>query len=96
MRTAVELALFGSVALTVMFLAQLGAPWRSEETATSWLLSAWGVVTLALELLILLALLRVPFPMWVALVVVLAQDGVWVWRMLHVRRARREDERSKV
>jgi hypothetical protein len=88
MRVAIEVLLAGSVALTAAFLILLGPPWLSAEPKVAWLLAAWGWVTLALELLILLVLLRVAVPSWLALIVLLAQDGVWVWRLAVLRRAR--------
>lgn len=94
MRVLLELLVAGSIGLTVWFLVDLGRPWRSEGPLIAWLLALWGGVTVAFETLLLLALLSVEVPAWIAALVLAAQDGVFAWRLILLRRARLADRRA--
>ena len=78
-----------SIVLSVWFAAEIWPPWRSEDPSTAWLLVAWASTAAALETMFLLATLRVEVPGPVALLVLVAQDAVLVWRLVKVRRGRR-------
>lgn len=81
-----------SILLSLWFVISLGNPRRSENPAVAWLLAAWGWVTVAFETMLFVALFSVRVPVWLAAVVLAAQDGVFAWRILLLRRARRGDE----
>lgn len=79
----------GSVVLAAWFVLALGPPYRSENQATTWLLATWGWVSLIFETLLLLALLQISVPWLFAVVVLAAQDAVWVWWLVRLHRSRR-------
>lgn len=81
-----------SILLTLWFVISLGDPRRSENATVAWLLAAWGWITIAFETLLLLALLHVHVPTWVAVLVLFAQDAIFAWRLVLLRRARQTDE----
>jgi hypothetical protein len=93
MRVMFEILVGASVVLGIWFALELGRPWRSENPPMAWLLAAWAWSTAAVETVLLLALFRVAVPPWVVVVVLLAQDSVWVWRLVKLRRERRQSER---
>lgn len=91
MRYVLEALVGGSVLLTGWFVLLLGPPQRSVNPPMAWMLAAWAWVTIALESLLLLSLFRVAVSPWIAVVVLLAQDGIWVWRLVLLYRSRRGD-----
>lgn len=90
MRLTLQVLLAASILLTALSVLDLGPPYRNANPQVAWLLAAWGWITVALETLLLLALFRVHVSPWVAVVVLLVQDGIWVWRLVVQRRARRK------
>ena len=90
--TLLQLLVAASIVLSLWFVLSLGDPRRSENPIVAWLLAAWAWVTVAFEVLLLLALFRVHVPPWLAVVVLFAQDSVFAWRMVLLRRSRRGDE----
>jgi hypothetical protein len=93
--TVIQLLVAASIGLSLWFVVSLGNPRRSESPTMAWLLSAWAWVTVAFETLLLLALFRIHVPAWLAAVVLFAQDGIFAWRLVLLRRTRRVD-RSRV
>jgi len=89
--TVVQLLVAASIGLSLWFVLSLGDPRRSENPTIAWLLAAWAWVTVAFEALLLLALFHIHVPVWLAAVVLFAQDGVFGWRLVLLRRARRAD-----
>jgi hypothetical protein len=69
----------------------MGWPGRSLNPIGSWLWIAMGLVTLALDILLLMIMFRIPIPSLLAIAVLIAQDGVYAWRSIALRRARRAD-----
>lgn len=90
-RVLLQLLVGLSIVLTVWFLVALGRPWRSESPTTAWLLAAWAWVTAAFEVLLELVLFRITFPLWVATVILMAQDAVFAWRLVKLRQTRAAD-----
>jgi hypothetical protein len=91
----VFMILFGtSVVLGLWFVLDLGPPWRSQLPGTAWLQASLAAVVLALDLVIVLLLLRVPVPWWLIAVLVAAQDAVFVWRLVKLHEARRSSSES--
>jgi len=85
----------GSIGFSVYFLVLLGMPWRSRhQRAVTWLLALWAGTTMAVKMLILLALFQVSVPLWVAAVVLAAEEAVFAWRVVVLRHARRADARA--
>ena len=80
-----------SVGLSLWFVLTLGAPWRNERPTVAWLLAAWAWSTAAFQALLLLALFRIAVPLLVVALVLFAQDGVFVWRLVLLWRTRRAD-----
>jgi hypothetical protein len=89
--TLLRLLVAASAGLSLWFVFYLGAPWRSESPAVAWLLAAWAWTTAAFQALLLLALFRIDVPLWLVVLVLAAQDGVFVWRLVLLYRARRAD-----
>lgn len=89
MRALLEFLVGASIVLTLGFVLALGPPWRSRAPGMAWMLASWAWATVAFETLLLLVLFRVPVPLWLAAVALLAQDGVWVWRLVLLHRERR-------
>jgi hypothetical protein len=83
-----------SIAVTAWFVFRLGNPQRSADPAAAWLWALLGWVTIALDVLLLLVLLRVRYPAWVAAAVLTAQDVIYVWRSVRLEKARRADKES--
>ena len=83
-----------SIVLTLWFILGLGKPWRATYPAGAWLWAAISWVTIALDALLVMVLARVAFPSWVAAIVLLAQDGVWIWRLQQLYQARRIDRKD--
>ena len=83
----------GSIGLSLWFVVALGPPWRSQAPTIAWLQAAWAWVAILFEALLLLALFRVGVPLPVWGVVLFAQDGVFAWRLILLRRSRRADQR---
>ena len=92
--TMIQLLLTASVGLPMWFVLSLGDPRRTQNSRTAWLLAGWGWVTVAWETLILLATFRVAVPLWLAALVLLAQDGVFGWWLVQLYRTRRKDKGS--
>lgn len=90
MRAVFEVLLGLSIVLGVWFAAELGPPWRSDSRVMAWLLAAWTWSTVAVETVLLLALFRIHVPWWVVVAVLVSQDAVWVWRLVKLRRERRQ------
>jgi len=88
-RPLLQVLVTASIVLSLWFVLTLGSPRRSENPLVAWLLAAWAWVTVAFETLLLLSLFRVHVPLWLAAVVLLAQDGVFTWRLILLHRARR-------
>lgn len=88
-----EVLVGASVLLGIWFALELGRPWRSENPPMAWLLAAWAWSTVAVETVLLLALFRVAVPAAVVAMVLLGQDSVWVWRLVKLRRERRQSAR---
>lgn len=80
-----------SALLGVWFVGHLGLPWRSRLASMAWLQSVLAAAAVAFDVLLLLAILRVHVPQWVAVLVVLAQDAAFGWRLAWLYRARRQD-----
>jgi len=80
-----------SAGLSLWFVLYLGPPWRSENPAVAWLLAAWAWSTAAFQALLLLALFRIVVPLWLVALVLFAQDAVFAWRLVLLRRTRRAD-----
>lgn len=80
-----------SIALGSWFAWELGAPWRSGAPMMAWLQAALAWVTVAFDATLLAALFRVHVPPWVYGVILLAQDVVFGWRLVMLRRARQID-----
>jgi hypothetical protein len=80
-----------SISLSLWFVVSLGDPRRTANPPVAWLLAAWGWITIAFELLLLLALLRIHVPPWLAVGVLAAQDTVFAWRLVLLRRSRTVD-----
>jgi hypothetical protein len=93
-RVVFEALLALSVALGLWFAVELGRPWRAENPTMAWLLAAWAWSTVAVESILLLALFRITVPWWVVVVVLAAQDAVWVWRLIRLRQERQRVERQ--
>lgn len=83
-----------SVGLSLWFVVALGPPQRSDSPLMAWLLSAWAWVTIAFEVLLLLALYRVRVPLWIAAAILAAQDGVFGWRLVLLYRTRKDQTRG--
>src|SRR5258705_33899 len=94
--TLLQLLVAASIVLSLWFVLSLGNPRRSENPVVAWLLAAWAWGTVAFELLLLAALFRGHVPPWLAVVVLFAQDGVFGWRMVLLRRSRRQDNSVRV
>lgn len=77
-----------SILLSLAFVLTLGHP----RGAVAWMLAGWAWTTAALETLLLLATFRVHVPAWAAVVVLLAQDAVFAWRIVLLWRSRRSPE----
>lgn len=77
-----------SVGLSLWFVLSLGPPRRSDNTPVAWLLAAWAWVTIAFELLLLLALFHVRVPLWIAALVLAGQDAIFGWRLVLLYRTR--------
>ena len=84
--------MIGSILLNLWFLWDLGYPNRSVNPSGAWLWAGMGFVTLALDILLMLVLLRIPFSPLLAIAVLFAQDGVYTWRLVVLRQARRDDK----
>jgi hypothetical protein len=85
-------ALIGASALLgLWFVIELGRPWHSELPPMAWLQTTIASAAVAFDVVLLLALLRVPVPMFVFALIVAAQDGVFAWRLVRLHAARRED-----
>jgi len=80
-----------SILVTLWFVLRLGNPTRTADPGGAWLWAALGWVTIALDTLLLLVLLHVRFPEWIAGAVLAAQDAVYVWRSVRLEKARRQD-----
>jgi hypothetical protein len=78
-----------SVLLGLWFVLALGAPWRSESPTMAWLQAAIAWVAVAFDVALLLALLRIHVPAWGFVLILLAQDVVFGWRLALLWRARR-------
>ena len=89
MRLLLQLLVFASIVLSVWFVLSIGNPRRSESPVMAWLLVAWGASTTAIETMIFVALLNIDIPMWVAALILAAQDAVYAWRIALVHAARR-------
>ena len=87
--TLIQLLVAASIVLSLWFVVSLGDPRRSESPTVAWLLAAWAWATVVFESLLLLALLHVHVPAWLAAVVLLVQDGVFGWRIVLLYRSRR-------
>jgi len=87
----IQLLVAASIGLSLWFAVSLGNPRRSENPTVAWLLSAWAWVTVAFELLLLLALFRIHAPPWLAALVLFAQDAIFGWRLVLLYRGRRAD-----
>lgn len=83
-----------SIAVTMWFVLRLGNPARTADPAGAWLWAALGWVTVALDTLLLLVLLHVRFPEWIAGLVLAAQDAVYVWRSIRLEKARKVDREN--
>jgi len=83
-----------SIAVTAWFIFRLGNPQRSADPSAAWLWALLGWVTIALDVLLLLVLLRVRYPAWVAAAVLTAQDIIYVWRSVRLEKARRADREN--
>lgn len=92
MTTLLRALVAASILLTLWFVISLGDPRRSDSPTVAWLLAAWGWITVAFETLLLLALLRIHVPSWLAVLVLFAQDGIFAWRLVLLRKARQTDE----
>ena len=89
--TLIQLLVAASIGLSLWFVFSLGPPQGSGNVPVAWLLAAWAWVTIAFEVLLLLALLHVHVPPWLAALVLLVQDGVFAWRIVLLRRSRQAD-----
>ena len=92
MTVVVQVLVAASIGLTLWFVLSLGPPERSGNVPVAWLLAAWAWVTVAFEVLLLLALFHVHVPVWLAALVLLVQDGVFAWRIVLLRRSQRADK----
>jgi len=90
-RAVLQLLVGGSIGLTLWFVLSLGPPRNSQNPSVAWLLAAWAWVTIAFETLLLLALFSVMVPSWLAAGVIAAQDGIFAWRLVLLRKSRRAD-----
>lgn len=95
-RGVVAAAIVVSMLLGLIFLYGLGRPWRApdELRVQAWLQSALVVSPVALELLLLLVVVRIPPPLWAVIGVLVCQDAVYTWRLLVLIRDRHERIRS--
>lgn len=95
-RATVAAAIVASMLLGVWFLYELGRPWRApvELRVQAWLQAALVATPVALDVLLLLVVLRIAPPLWLILAVLLGQDAVYGWRLLVLVRAHRERTRS--
>lgn len=84
-----------SVLLGLCFVVVFGRPWRSDNRAMAWLQWALAAVALAFDVVLMLALFGVVVPMWVVALVLLAQDGVFAWRLAKLAWTRRPDSRLR-
>lgn len=75
------------------FVAVLGPPWRSLSPGMVWLQSAVALVAAALDIVILLVILRVHVPVLVVALILISQDVVFVWRIVKLLQVRRDDRR---
>jgi hypothetical protein len=83
-----------SIAVTTWFVLRLGNPQRSADPSAAWLWALLGWVTIALDVLLLLILLHIRYPAWVAAAVLTAQDIIYVWRSVRLEKARRADREN--
>ena len=89
MRLLLQLLVAASIVLSVWFVLSIGNPRNSDSPTMAWLLVAWGASTTAIEAMIFVALLNIDIPMWVAALILAAQDAVYAWRIALVHAARR-------
>lgn len=80
-----------SVVLGLCFVIVFGRPWRSDNPAMAWLQWALAAVALAFDAMVMVSLFRVAVPMWAVALILLAQDGVFAWRLAKLARTRRPD-----
>lgn len=92
MTAVVQVLIGASIGLSMWFVLDLGHP----RGHVGWMLAAWGWVTVAFETMLLLATFRVHVPAWAAVVVLLAQDAVFTWRLVLLRRSRRNRPESLI
>lgn len=99
MSTVEYVALVGmlvlSVGLTVWFVVWVGRPTASANPPIASLLSAWAWTSATFDGLLLAAVLGLPVPAWLAVLVLAARNGVWVWRLYALARARSADNERK-
>ena len=95
LRVEMVLALALSMGLTLWFTIGLGKPWRTRHTTGAWLWASMAWFAIALDVLLLLVLLRIAFPPWIALLVLLGQDAVYAWRLRVLYQARRQDKEAQ-
>ena len=92
MKAAILALVALSILLCFWFTAGLGLPWRSRYPTGAWLWAAMAWVAIALDVLLMLVVLRVRFSPWVAVGVLAAQDGVYAWRLAVLYTARRSEK----
>lgn len=95
-RAAMAATLVASMLLGLGFVLALGRPWLAprELRTQAWLQLALAAVPVALDLLLLLVVARVPPPLWVIIAVLLGQDIVYAGRLVVLFRERQERNRS--
>lgn len=92
MTTLLRILVGASIGLSVWFVITLGPPQRSDNPLIAWLLAAWAWVTIAFEVLLLLALFHIAVPLWIAAVILATQDAIFGWRLVLLYRTRRDEE----
>jgi len=85
------------LAFGLAFVAAYGDPRRNETPSMAWLQAGLAWVAVGFDVVLMLALFHVVVPWFLVVVVLLAQDCVFGWRLYVLFAARREkssNERS--
>lgn len=81
-----------SMLLGLGFVIPFGPPWRSENPPMAWLQAGLAWVALAFDSALFLSLFHVAMPVVVVVLILLAQDTVFGWRLAVLIRERRSAE----
>lgn len=90
MRVVFAVLIGVSMLLGLGFVIPFGPPWRSESPGMAWLQAGLAWVALAFDTALFLSLFHVAVPVAAVVLILLAQDVVFGWRVMALVKERSE------